>query len=734
MVERTRAAAQECREAWEATVTKKNAVLAQTGEGKSDLETRRMKGASTARGVSNSGARLVDAQAHADRMRTQAEEAEATKAALEREIAELKAQGVTADPKAEAATLAASLAEAKLNAELGEQAAASLVDAERELKRVEDEHAALEAEVAAQAARLKSEKEGLETELAAARAAAGSAQRSAGSGRSEKDELGDQLGALKAEVEELTVSHDLEVERLQERLGQLQTVQDKLELALREQRAEHEKTLADLEALQTQKAQSMSQGEEQVSFNLKESQAMLRTAKEQLKKETKAKEDANTVLAETKAELDEVLREGREKELSLQQQLTQESTLKEQLDAKLAAEKVQTEEAIATLKTQLADAKVTLKENEKKATEYAKEYGKEFYLRKQIAEQLQELTGGLRVFCRVRPPPPGDDSGDAVTTLDETTVLLQDKADKKRPTRRFEFGQVYGATVDQAKVFRDVEPMIAQTLDGINVCVMVYGGGGTGKTHTLAGGADDPGLINRAVSCIFDLVASAEEGVTHEAFLSILAIDGERIADLQGASGPFEVVRDATYGMQVEGLTTTAVHTASHVKSLLASAHQQRGDANSELVVTVTVRTVDTESGESNVGRLTLVDLPPSEGHGATKDATSGYASIRALHDVVGALAQGKKQIPYANSLLTTLLQDSLGGNSKTLMIVTVSPTQAAAYESGAALAFGEKARKVSLGPASKNKESMQTAMNKVNTTMSALTQHAGATTARRGK
>ena len=116
---------------------------------------------------------------------------------------------------------------------------------------MEDEHAALEAEVAAQAARLKSEKEGLEVELAAARAAAGSAQRSAGSGRSEKDELGDQLGALKAEVEELTVSHDLEVERLQERLGQLQTVQDKLELALREQRAEHEKTLADLEALQT---------------------------------------------------------------------------------------------------------------------------------------------------------------------------------------------------------------------------------------------------------------------------------------------------------------------------------------------------------------------------------------------------------------------------------------------------------------------------------------------------
>ena len=68
------------------------------------------------------------------------------------------------------------------------------------------------------------------------------------------------------------------------------------------------------------------------------------------------------------------------------------------------------------------------------------------------------------------------------------------------------------------------------------------------------------------------------------------------------------------------------------------------------------------------------------------------------------------------------------------MMLVTVAPTQSAASAAGAALEFGVKARAVSLGPASKNKESMQTAMNKVNTTMSALTQHAGATTARRGK
>ena len=80
-----------------------------------------------------------------------------------------------------------------------------------------------------------------------------------------------------------------------------------------------------------------------------------------------------------------------------------------------------------------------------------------------------------------------------------------------------------------------------------------------------------------------------------------------------------------------------------------------------------------------------------------------------------------------------SLWQESLTGNSKTAMLVTVAPTQSSAAAAGAALEFGVKARAVSLGPASKNKESMQTAMNKVNTTMSALAEHAGGSTQRRG-
>lgn len=90
-------------------------------------------------------------------------------------------------------------------------------------------------------------------------------------------------------------------------------------------------------------------------------------------------------------------------------------------------------------------------------------------------------------------------------------------------------------------------------------------------------------------------------------------------------------------------------------------------------------------------------------------------------------------QVPFEDSKLTQLLREPLGGNCKTMMLVTVSPTLADAQASRAALQFAQKARAVSLGPASKIKASMQTAMSKVNTTMSALTEHAGSTT-KRGK
>ena len=167
------------------------------------------------------------------------------------------------------------------------------------------------------------------------------------------------------------------------------------------------------------------------------------------------------------------------------------------------------------------------------------------------------------------------------------------------------------------------------------------------------------------------------------------------------------------------------------------------------------VRSANTETGEVQVGKLTIVDLAGAElamqvrkgkkgeeagAEGGGADEPKQNASLAALVRVIDALGEGGKSskakaktIDFEASKLTELLQDCLGGNSKSMMFVCVDPVLGNAPLSGTCLQFAQKAREVKLGAASRNKESMHTAMHKVNTTMSALTQHAGNLT-NRGK
>jgi len=763
MLERTRAASAEMRDRWEDSVTRKNAVMGQLDDADKEMQRAMMSARGESRSFASVAQRLNDARANAEKMEAQAKAAEEERAKAEEDLAKAKqeTQGNAVQLNKEVEDLREKLTDTRMQIEVGESRKQQLDAALKELERAQAEKDAVTSDASQQQAGLAADAENLQKSLEKARADAQAKQQSAEALRTERDTLSDELAGLKAEVEELTVSHDLEVERLQERLGQLQTVQDKLELSLSEKRKEHEKALLDLDTEEEKSVASMSEANDSAMFNLKESQTMLRDAKAALKKEQKAKSDAEDITKETKVDLEQVLKESKLKEAELQTKLTEEGTLKERLDASLAADRVQSEEAVATLKAQLADAKVALREAEAKATEFAKEYGKEFYLRKQISEQLQEMTGGMRVFCRVRPlPAPPEltqeqlDAGEVVPpqpepcvkTLDETTVLLEDKSNARNPRKRFEFNQVYGPAAEQAKIFDDVRPMVGQTLHGFNVGCIVYGASQAGKTYTLEGTHDEPGLMLRAVNSIFEEIADgAPECMAFEAFLSVVDILDEQFRDLllpeDGKKEPLAgVTRDATYGVSVEGATVAQVRTASHARSLLTQANETRKEggrpAESSMVTMLTVRSANTESGESQVGKLTIVDLAaaqldPKKG----EEASAGRnQSLVGLTGVIDALAASKKkQVDFASSKLTELLQDSLGGNSKTMMLLCVDAEPEHAGLTAQCLKFAEKAKGVKLGAASKNKESMHTAMNKVNTTMNALTQHAsGQTTARK--
>merc|ERR1719446_1622452 len=152
----------------------------------------------------------------------------------------------------------------------------------------------------------------------------------------------------------------------------------------------------------------------------------------------------------------------------------------------------------------------------------------------------------------------------------------------------------------------------------------------------------------------------------------------------------FDIMRDSLVGMYVKDLTSEQCHTASHAKTLLARGDVNRATAStglndqssrSHMIVTLTVRTRNLRSGDQYVGKLSLVDLARSER--LAKSQTTGQAqketmainkSLSALGTVIASLATSEKHVPYRDSKLTYLLQDSLGGNSKTLMFVNAGP------------------------------------------------------------
>jgi kinesin family protein C2/C3 len=271
---------------------------------------------------------------------------------------------------------------------------------------------------------------------------------------------------------------------------------------------------------------------------------------------------------------------------------------------------------------------------------------------------------------------------------------------------------------------------MTSVLDGYNVCIFAYGQSGTGKTFTMNGNDELPGLVPRAMARLFAVIPEREPNYTHECFLSMIEIYNENIRDLlrdpkaDTSKVKFDIMRDSLVGMYVKDLTSESIHTASHAKNVIAKGNVNRVTSStglndvssrSHMVVTLTVRTRNNRAGDSYVGKLSLVDLAGSER--LAKSQTTGQAqketmainkSLSALGTVIASLATNEKHVPYRDSKLTYLLQDSLGGNSKTLMFVNIGPAQGNCGETVNSLNFASRAKTVALGKATKNREDVQ--------------------------
>ena len=328
--------------------------------------------------------------------------------------------------------------------------------------------------------------------------------------------------------------------------------------------------------------------------------------------------------------------------------------------------------------------------------------------RKRLHNELMELKGNIRVFVRVRPflPWESEYQNETVFINAPDRVAVYNEADARK--RAFEFDHVFPPTASQEDVYAQVEPFIRSFLDGFNVCLFAYGVTNSGKTYTMEGVPGAMGVISRALNSIFSAIAPYTR-----VSCSCVQIYNEAVYDLLNDMALLELRNGESDSFKAENVKVVEIESLEDAVRLLRAAAQQRStnatrlnhsSSRSHFVVTVRL------SGPNLSSKLNLVDLAGSENvnrSGALgsilTEAKSINRSLSALGDVIHSLLEGKAHIPFRNSKLTMLLRDSLQGNSKTVMIVQASPTQADVVETLGSLQFASRVRTVELGKAKRN-------------------------------
>ncbi|GFY89976.1 phragmoplast orienting kinesin 2 [Actinidia rufa] len=299
-----------------------------------------------------------------------------------------------------------------------------------------------------------------------------------------------------------------------------------------------------------------------------------------------------------------------------------------------------------------------------------------------------------------------------------------------QPETRFTFDHVACETVDQGTLFRMVGlPMVENCLSGYNSCMFAYGQTGSGKTFTMLGEIEElevkpspnRGMTPRIFEFLFARIRAEEESRRDERLkynckCSFLEIYNEQISDLLDPSSSNLLLReDAKHGVYVENLSEFEVQTVGDILKLLiqgssnrkvAATNMNRESSRSHSVFTCVIESRWEKDATSNLrfARLNLVDLAGSERQKSSgaegerlKEAANINKSLSTLGHVIMVLvdvANGRpRHVPYRDSRLTFLLQDSLGGNSKTMIIANISPSISCAAETLNTLKFAQRAK-----------------------------------------
>ncbi|ELU43568.1 kinesin family protein (KlpA), putative [Rhizoctonia solani AG-1 IA] len=506
-------------------------------------------------------------------------------------------------------------------------------------------------------------------------------------------------GALTDAVNQLEVENELNAER--SKAADLQTFQTGLQCEL---------AAAKSQELETRRAYLLASDEidslkKQHARSMEDITATLATRDREIKE---LNEDLTTLQEELSKE-----REGRIEKQRLQNEVvlleTQITALKQrgytlQGEAEgLAADKVSLKQELETLR------KLVVQRDEE--------------LRDIYVAHEQESPDGLAQLSF----PDKDKQEIVVTSKSESATGATREA-----VMPFTFDRVFAPGSTQHDVFEEISLLAQSCVDGYNVCIFAYGQTGSGKSFTMEGGETEEtrGMIPRAVQQMFRVTEDLKpRGWEYKMEGQFLEIYNETINDLLGTGEidkkKHEIKHEKGGKTTVTDVVVIPLTSPIQVLALLQRAHKRRTVAatlmnerssRSHSVFTLRVTGHNTHTGESCSGTLNLVDLAGSErlsSSGAAnhkdrlKETQAINKSLSALGDVIAALGNNggggeKGHIPYRNSKLTYLLQNSLSGNSKTLMMMNMSPLAAHLSESLCSLRFATKVNNTNLGVAKK--------------------------------
>uniref|UniRef100_A0A0R0EWD3 Kinesin motor domain-containing protein n=1 Tax=Glycine max TaxID=3847 RepID=A0A0R0EWD3_SOYBN len=369
---------------------------------------------------------------------------------------------------------------------------------------------------------------------------------------------------------------------------------------------------------------------------------------------------------------------------------------------------------------------------------------------RKLYNMVQDLKGNIRVYCRIRPSFRAESKNVVDFIGEDGYLFILDPTKTLKDGRKvFQFNRVFGPTADQDEVYKDTQPLIRSVMDGYNVCIFAYGQTGSGKTYTMSGPSGgvtskDMGINYLALHDLFQMSNERKDIISYDIYVQMVEIYNEQVRDLLAEDKtdnkyPFHRVKhfhtthkrlgrekirscnddglslpDARLHLVKSPTDVLTLMKLGEVNRAVSSTSMNNRSSRSHSVLTVHVNGKDT-SGSSIRSCLHLVDLAGSERVDKSevtgerlKEAQFINKSLSCLGDVITALAQKNSHIPYRNSKLTLLLQDSLGGHAKTLMFAHVSPEADSFGETVSTLKFAQRVSTVELGAARMNKESSE--------------------------